>query len=90
MNGSRDKRRINERKFGCWEDLPYGGRRYFYEARGRMGWTARYLKEVDAFEQTVRFWQEIYDESGQLVEVHEKYPIDRGHQKVEGGNLDGH
>jgi hypothetical protein len=29
-----------------------------------------------------RFWQEIYDERGRLVEVHEKYPVDRGHEKV--------
>jgi hypothetical protein len=31
----------------------------------------------------VRFWQEIYDDHGILVEVHEKYPLDRGHQKVQ-------
>jgi len=79
------KRRKNERKFGSWEDLPDGGRRYFYDVKGRYGWTARYVKEVDAFERTIRFWQEIYDESGRLVEVHEKYPIDKGHQKIEGG-----
>jgi hypothetical protein len=29
-----------------------------------------------------RFWQEIYDEHSQLMEVHEKYPVDKGHQKV--------
>jgi hypothetical protein len=32
-------------------------------------------------ERTLRFCQEIYDEQGRLVEVHEKYPIDRGHRK---------
>ncbi len=48
----------------------------------KLRWTARYLKEVDADEVTRRFWQEIYDENGQLVEVHEKYPVDKGHQKV--------
>ena len=31
----------------------------------------------------VEFRQEIYDDKGQLVEVHEKYPLDRGHRKVE-------
>jgi hypothetical protein len=46
-----------------------------------MGWRARYLKEVDADEKTLRFSQEIYDGEGRLVEVHEKYPIDRGHRK---------
>lgn len=40
------------------------------------------MKEVDAEENTVRFWQEIYDDTGKLVEVHEKYPVDRGHQKL--------
>jgi hypothetical protein len=48
-----------------------------------MGWRARYLKEVDANEQTVRFWQEIYDAEGSLVEVHQKYPIDLGHKHIE-------
>lgn len=46
-----------------------------------MKWRARYLKEVDRDERTVRFWQEIYDERGMLVEVHEKFPIDRGHRR---------
>jgi len=49
---------------------------------GWAGWRARYLKEVDAQEVTLRFWQEIYDEQSNLVEVHEKYPVDTGHRKV--------
>jgi hypothetical protein len=72
----------NERKFGRWEDLPGGGRRYWLEVNGRLGWRARYAKEVDASEGTLRFWQEIYDDQGKLVEIHEKYPVDKGHQKV--------
>lgn len=72
----------NERKFGRWDELPSGGRRYWFDVTGRRGWTARYLKEVDMNEGTVRFWQEIYDEKGQLVEIHEKYPVDKGHRKV--------
>jgi hypothetical protein len=76
------KRRQNERKFRSWEDLPSGGRRYWYEVIGRLGWKARYVKEVDANERTVRFYQEIYDDRGKLVEVHEKYPVDKGHQPV--------
>ena len=40
------------------------------------------MKEVDADEVTVRFYQEIYDANGKLVEIHHKYPLDRGHQKV--------
>lgn len=73
----------NERRFDHWEDLDGGGRRYWFEVAGRHGWKARYLKEVDADESTVRFWQEIYDNQGKLVEVHEKYPVDKGHQQVQ-------
>ncbi len=76
------KRRENEIKFGVWDELPDGGRRYFYEVQGRYGWTARYVKEVDASERTIRFYQEIYDEKGQLVEIYEKYPVDKGHSRV--------
>jgi hypothetical protein len=49
---------------------------------GRLGWQARYLKEVDADEITVRFWQEIYDDQGKLAEIHEKFPVEKGRQKV--------
>ena len=77
------KRRENEKKFGTYEELTGGGRRYFYIVKGHYGWTACYVKEVDAMEQTLRFYQEIYDSSGKLVEIHEKYPMDRGHKKVE-------
>ncbi|MCZ7402078.1 MAG: hypothetical protein O8C61_07635 [Candidatus Methanoperedens sp.] len=76
------KRTINERKFGKWEELTGGGRRYSYEVDGRHGWTARYVKEVNLIEETLRFYQEIYDNKGKLVEIHEKYPDDKGHKKV--------
>ncbi len=72
----------NEKKFRHWEELPGGGRRYWLDVTGRVGWRARYLKEVDAQEITLRFWQEIYDEQDKLVELHEKYPVDKGHRKV--------
>jgi len=72
----------NERKFENWDELPGGGRRYWLDVAGRLGWRARYLKEVDASETTVRFWQEVYDDQGRLVEIHEKYPVDKGHRKV--------
>jgi hypothetical protein len=77
-------REQNERKFPNWEELPEGRRRYWLDIPGRHGWRARYVKEVDADENTLRFYQQIYDGDGKLVEVHEKYPVDRGHQKVEG------
>jgi hypothetical protein len=71
----------NEAKFGAWEELPGGGRRYRLDVAGRQGWNARYLKDVDANETTIRFWQEIYDEQNRLLEIHEQYPVDNGHRK---------
>jgi hypothetical protein len=75
-------RTANERKFGNWEPAANGGRIYRRLIAGRSGWLAAYCKEVDEQETTLRFWQEILDESGQLREIHEKVPVDRGHQKV--------
>lgn len=72
----------NERKFKRWEESPNGGRRYFRDFAGRAGGRARYIKEVDAAEATTRFAQEIYDQSGRLVAMHEKFPVDLGHQNV--------
>lgn len=77
------KREQNERKFGKWEHLPGGGRRYWLEVPGRHGWLARYAKEVDADEGTVNFRPEIMDERGRIVEIHQKYPQDTGHRKPE-------
>ncbi len=76
------KRSQNEKKFGAWEELPDRGRRYCYEVISRSGWKARYVKEVDDDEKTTTSYQEIYDDAGNLVEIHEKYPVDSGHQKV--------
>ena len=73
------KRRQNERKFGKWEDLPAGGRKYSCEVLGRNGWRARYVKIVGSEEETLSFYQEIYDNNGRLVEVHHKCPFDLGH-----------
>ena len=72
----------NESKFQHWVELAGGGRQYWLDVQGRLGWLARYIKQVDSAETTVRFWQEIYDDQGRLVEVHEKYPVDKGHQKA--------
>ena len=79
------RRKQNESKFGAWDDLPNGGRRYFYEVRGHHGWLACYVKVVDASDRTVKFYQEIFDEDGRLVEIHEKYPVDKGHIRVKRG-----
>jgi hypothetical protein len=70
----------NERAFSNWEDLPDGGRRYWRERPGGdFGW-CRYVKIVDKEENTVSFVQEIYDDSNTLIEIHQKYPVDTGHQ----------
>ena len=72
----------NEGKFPNWEELPNGGRRYWLDVKGRLGWRARYVKVVDLDEKTVLFFQGIYDEEGELVEIHEKFPLDKGHRKT--------
>ena len=55
----------------------------WWPVRGRHGWPARDVKEVSADEITRRVVQEIYDESGKLIETHPKNPADTGHQKIE-------
>lgn len=75
-------RQQNERGFAQWENLPDGGRRYFRRIAGRSGGFARYVKEVDAAENTLRFGQEIYDRHGKLTARHEKFPVDSGHQEM--------
>jgi len=42
------------------------------------------FKEVNKLEQTTRFYQEIYDQNGNLIEIHIKYPEDEGHKKIFG------
>ncbi|MDR0793561.1 MAG: hypothetical protein LBE82_09665 [Chitinophagaceae bacterium] len=72
----------NEKEFDEWSEITNGGRIYSFEIMGKRGWKAKYLKEVDANETTIKFWQEIYDEHNVLKEIHEKYPVDKGHQKL--------
>lgn len=72
----------NEREYETWIQKEDGGRIYSFEVIGKFGWKAKYLKEVDYNEVTVRFWQEIYNQDNILKEIHEKYPIDKGHQKL--------
>ena len=74
-----------KKKFSSWINLPGGGRSYFYIVPSKYGWSAKYIKEVDEFEQTTRFYQEIYNDRGKLVEIHEKYPEDKGHIKITEG-----
>jgi len=44
-------RQQNE-KFPHWIELPKGGRQYWLDVAGHRGWWARYVKEVNAQEQT--------------------------------------
>jgi hypothetical protein len=76
------KRLKNERKYKNWEELSTGGRRYWCDVAGRLDWISRYVKVVNNDENTIRFYQEIYDENDKLIETHHKYPEDKGHQKV--------
>ena len=76
------KRKDNEKKFRNYKETKDGGRIYWFEIKGKSGWKARYVKEVDNKENTIKFYQEIYNPDGKLVEIHEKYPIDKGHKKV--------
>lgn len=72
----------NEKEFDTWIEKEDGGRVYSFEVAGKLGWKAKYLKEVCSEEVTIKFWQEIYDQNNILKEIHEKYPIDKGHQKL--------
>jgi hypothetical protein len=76
-----NQRRQNESRFHSWHNLPGGGRLYWYDLPGRDHGVARYFKEVDANETTLRFWQEIRDANGRVTEVHLKFPLDSGHRK---------
>ena len=39
------------------------------------------VKDVDSQETTVRFWQKHLRRLRHLVEIHEKYPVDKGHRR---------
>ena len=55
------QRQKNEVEYEFWIEKVDGGRIYSFEIVGKLGWKAKYFKEVDDKEMTVRFWQEIYD-----------------------------
>jgi hypothetical protein len=72
----------NEKKYKQWKETEQNGRIYWRRVEGQRGWYAIYYKETDGAEKTLRFWQEIYNDKEQLEEIHQKYPIDKGHQKI--------
>jgi hypothetical protein len=75
-------RKQNEKQFDSWVELANEARIYQKVVPGKHGWSAIYYKEVDSQENTIRFWQEIRDQNGELREIHEKYPTDKGHIKL--------
>lgn len=75
-------REQNERRFGSWNDLPGGGRRYWTDRRGAVSGFQRMIKIVDEDEITLQVVQEIYNDEGVLVERHQKYPEDAGHERL--------
>jgi hypothetical protein len=76
------RRTKNEKEFDNWDELSGGGRRYYFDVKGKMGGFARYIKVTDSSENTISFVQEIYDNTGRIIAIHEKYPVDKGHQKI--------
>lgn len=73
-------REQNEKDFGQWEDLTGGGRRYWFDRKGKAWGFQRIVKVVDADENTLTVAQEIYNDDGELYERHQKYPVDTGHE----------
>ena len=79
---SEQKRKQNEKEFSNWENLPDGGRKYWFEIKGKHGGFARYTKITNSNEITLTFVQEIFDAQGSRTGIHEKYPVDKGHQNI--------
>jgi hypothetical protein len=75
-------RQQNEKDFENWEDLPDGGRRYWFDRKGKVWGFQRIVKIVDANENTLYVIQEIYNDDGELYQRHQKYPVDTGHQII--------
>jgi len=75
-------RTVNEKKYKQWKEKAEGGRIYSRMVEGQHGWYAVYYKETDDQENTLKFWQEIYNEKNELKEIHHKYPDDTGHKKI--------
>lgn len=80
---SNSKRELNEKKYDSWEQTEDGGRKYQKKVEGKKGWYAIYLKTTDMNEETLDFRQLIYNDLGNLEEIHVKYPINSGHIKIQ-------
>ena len=75
------KRRQNEKEYQNWSDTENGGRLYWKEtpAGDKSGRVSRYEKMVDCNEATISFIQKILDINRNTIEIHEKFPINKGH-----------
>ena len=81
------RRQRNEKDWPNWVDLSNNRRRYWVRRPGReWGWQILFKEVIfdpkTQLEETARMWREIYDSDGKLVESHQKYPADTGHQKL--------
>ncbi len=76
-------RQQNEKRFKHWEDLPDGKRRYWLDRPGIISGFQRMVKLVDSDEATLQVIQEVYNDAHILVERHQKYPVDSGHERFE-------
>ena len=75
-------REQNEKEYRNWIDLSDGSRRYWRERKGKVSGLQRMIKIVDTNENTLLVVQEIYSDSGELIERHQKFPHDTGHQVI--------
>ena len=75
-------RKENEKRFKNWDEISTGGRRYWYDRKGAVSGFQRIIKIVDVDETTLQLLQEIYDDEGNLIERHQKFPIDTGHEEL--------
>jgi len=82
------KRAQNEKEFGHWENFSGGGRRYWRDRAGAIRGLQRMVKIVDMDENTLFVIQEIYNEDGELIERHQKFPVDTGHEILKSDDED--
>jgi hypothetical protein len=71
----------NEKEYQNWTETESGGRLYWKEvvAGDKSGRVSRYEKAVDCNEITITFVQKILDINRNTIEIHEKFPINKGH-----------
>ena len=76
-------RKQNEGRFKRWKDLANGGREYWKDRPGEISGFQRIIKIVDEHETTQLILQEVYDDDNILIQRHQKFPMDTGHQYLD-------